>query len=250
MDNKICISFFLLLLAMAKGMVYSQSYESISSEQFVKIMTPIVQKLNSDNIKVSYKKDIYQDINTKQLISSTSGYILHGKGLYYKNISEGFVEIQTNQLNVVIDSASSSVQISNPDTLYTHTNAITNFNVENMKKYELYMLNTNNVKQFKIITNNSSEGIIEYFISAKEQTLYKMIITYPRANYFSESIEDETLEEPFAVIIYEPIQELTQYEQNNSFNLDHILTPVSDKQFKLTDNYSQFKLYDSRYQFK
>lgn len=238
---------FLLSIFSIVGWNFAQEFKEISSESFVKEMTEIVRTMNKDNFKMTFKKEIYKDKVTNELIASTTGYMMHGTGLIYRSQSDGILVIQTDKLNVVIDSAALVVQLSKPDTSFNPAKAMANFNEESLKQFKLYKALAKGYTVYRVMPENLGEGIIEYYVKENGASIYKMIITYPPANYFSENLDDETLEEPYAILIYEPIKALTEQERKTVFNLDEILVPIEGGRYMLNDNYKQYELYDSRY---
>lgn len=225
---------------------FSQKMESITPEVFVREMQPVVAKMNRDNSTIRFKREVYKDLKTKELVSTSSGCLYHGAGMTFRLENDQVTIIQDNSLYLIIDSTAGIIQLSEADTTFNPAGAIANFNTASLEKFQLFRSHSGTFDQYKIIPEDLSEGTIEYFVDTKTQQIYKVSITYPPANYFSENMDDETLEEPFAIVIYEPLKQLVS--EGKLFDMSTILLPLGDGRFKLTEAYRDFELYDARYE--
>lgn len=225
---------------------FSQKMESITPEVFVEEMQPVVAKMNRDNITIRFKREIYKDLKTKELVSTSSGCLYHGAGVTFRLENDQVTIIQDKDLYLIIDSTSGVIQLSGADTTFNPAGAIANFNTESLEKFQLFRAHSGAYDQYKIIPEDLSEGTVEYYVDTKTQQIYKVSITYPPANYFSENMDDETLEEPFAIVIYEPVKQLAS--NGKLFDMSAILLPLGNGRFKLTEAYRDFELFDARYE--
>jgi len=124
--------------------------------------------------------------------------------------------------------------------------ALSNLTEKNLKDYTVYMFKGDAYTQFKVESKNVGESTLEFFVDNKTKHLYKLSILFPKANYFSEDITDESEEQPFIVLIYEPLTSLKN--ASKLFDTKNVLIPDEKGRFSLAPSYSNFKLYDSRYE--
>lgn len=238
------LTFCIVLLSVGK--LNAQQYTEISPELFVKEMKPVIVKMSQSNSKLQFKKEIYKDLHSNELVSSSSGAIYYGTGMSFKMENEGITIIQTNEIYVVIDSSERIVQLAKPDSSFNPAASLMNFKEDALSKFKLSSYKTDNYVSYKVIPENLSEGTIEYQVDRKSNMLYRFKVSYPPANYFSENMDDETLEEPYVVMIYEPIQKLKNPEQ--FFDLKNILVKKANGEYLLADQLINYELHDSRYQ--
>jgi len=243
-NMKLTLTFCLVLVLVGK--LNAQQFTEISSELFVKEMKPVIEKMNQHNSRLSFKKEIYKDLHSNELISSSSGTIYYGTGITFRMENEGLTIIQTNEIYVVIDSLQAMVQLAKPDSSFNPAASLMNFKADALSKFKLSSYKTDSYISYKVVPPNLSEGTIEYQVDRKSNVLYRFKVSYPPANYFSENMDDETLEEPYVVMIYEPIQKLKNPEE--LFDLKHILVKNAGGEYLLADQMTHYELHDSRFQ--
>ncbi len=238
--------FTTLCIALAfLGKANAQQFTEIPAELFIKEMKPVIAKMNQNNCKLTFKKEIYKDLRSNELVSSSTGVIYYGTGISFRMENEGITLIQTDEIYMVIDSTEHIVQLAEPDSSFNPSAALMNFKTEALSKFKLSSFKTDSYISYKVVPENLSEGIIEYQVDRKSNMLYRFKISYPPGNYFSENMDDETLEEPYAVIIYEPIQKLKNPEA--FFDLKHIVVKNAKGEYLLADQMINYELHDSRY---
>ncbi|WP_343748982.1 hypothetical protein [Fluviicola sp.] len=227
------------------GNVGAQQLTEISSQDFLKEMKPVIEKMNQSNCKLKFKKEIYKDLRTNELISTSTGVVYYGSGNTFRMENEGVTIIQTGDIYVIIDSLESLVQLTEPDKNFSPAMAVGNFNLEALSKFKLSYYKTTAYTTYKVIPDNLSEGTIEYQVDNKSGLIYRFKVSYPPANYFSETIDDETVEEPYAVVTYEPMEKIKNPAK--LFDLAPYVVASGDGKYVLSDKLINYELYDARY---
>lgn len=227
------------------GQVSAQQLTEINSGDFIKEMTPVIEKMNQNNCKLRFKREVYKDLRSNELISTTNGVIYHGTDKLFRLENDGITIIQTNEIYVIIDSLENLVQLAEPDTNFNPSMALMNLKMEALSKFKLSYYKTAAYTTYKVVPENPGDGIVEYQVDNKSKMIYRFKVSYPPANYFSENIDDETVEEPYAVITYEPIEKIKNSDQ--IFNLKPYVVLDENGKYKLSDKLVNYELYDSRY---
>lgn len=235
----------MLLTILWMGTAGAQQLTEISSQDFLKEMKPVIEKMNQSNCKLKFKREVYKDLRTNELLSTGTGVIYYGSGNTFRMENEGITIIQTGDIYVIIDSLENLVQLTDPDKNFSPATAVVNFNLEALSKFKLSYYKTAAYTTYKVIPENLADGTIEYQVDNKSGLIYRFKISYPPANYFSETIDDETVEEPYAVITYEPMEKI----KNGSkfFDLTPYLVAGTDGKYVLSDKLINYELYDARY---
>lgn len=242
-NMKYCILLFSAMVCV--GTFHAQQLTEISSQDFVKEMKPVIEKMNQSNSKLKFKKEIYKDLHSNELISSASGIIYNGTGKSFRLENDGITIIQTNEIYVIIDSLENIVQITDPDTNFNPSMALVNFKLEALSKFKLSSYKTAAYTSYKVVPENLGDGTIEYEVDNKSQLIYRFKVAYPPANYFSETIDDETVEEPYAVITYEPMEKIKNPAP--VFDLKPYVFLDENGTYQLSDQLVNYELYDARY---
>jgi hypothetical protein len=227
------------------GRVHAQTYTEISKELFLKEMRPVIEKMSQSNSKLIFKKEIFKDLHSNELISSSTGVIYTGTGKSFRMENEGITIIQTDDIYVVIDSMEQIVQLAKPDSSFNPSASLANFKSDALSKFKLSSFKTDTYISYKVIPENLAEGTIEYQVDRKTNMLYRFKVSYPSANYFSENLDDETLEEPYAVMVYEPLQKIKNPEA--LFDLSRIIVKQANGEYLLAEQMTNYELHDSRF---
>lgn len=243
MNNiKILLCLFLPFLG------WSQDVKQLNEKSFNAEMALLGKKMNAELVSCKFKKEVFKDINSSVIIESSKGEIIRGKGLEYKMVNPGMVSFQTNNLNVVIDSLDKMVYISNVDSSMRQVAQMQQIPLDALKDYKLEKISFPEYYILKAEPKNASIGIMEFYVHSKSTELYKLNIFYPPGNYFSESLEDETMESPYLTIIFEPMKKLK--ETSNLISLENILEKTATGDYALSPKMEGFQLKDSRYKYK
>jgi hypothetical protein len=227
------------------GKFHAQEYTDLSKELFLKEMRPVIEKMSQSNSKLTFRKEIFKDVHSNELISSSKGVIYSGTGKSFRMESDGITIIQSDDIYVLIDSAEHIVQLAKPDSSFNPSASLANFKLEALSKFKLSSFQTDTYSSYKVVPENLSEGIIEYQVDRKTNMLYRFKVSYPPANYFSEDLEDETLEEPYAVMVYEPLQKIKNPEA--VFDLSKIIVKQANGDYLLAEQMTNYELHDSRF---
>lgn len=234
------------MLSVSVLQLNAQQFKEISSDLFVREMKPVIAKMNQANSRLAFKKEIYKDLHSNELMTASSGVIYYGTGKTFRMENEGITVIQTDDLFVLIDSTEQLVQLATPDTSFNPSASLLNFRTDALLKFKLSSYKTDKYISYKVVPENLADGIIEYQVDLKSNMLYRFKVSYPPANYFSENMEDETLEEPYVIMVYEPIQPLKNPERY--FDLKNILVKNAGGEYLLSEQLTNYELHDSRYQ--
>lgn len=246
MKMKLIISLTLLLSGFLENKIFAQTRTVLSSAEFSKEVAPIRSMMNKEMTFIKFKKDIFQDVATNKLIESSSGILYKGKGLNYKMINNGLLVLQTDKINLVVDSAANIVQINSVDSSLKISNFLADFPTTVLDNYEFEKIVNPTFFVLKATAVKTDEGTMEFYFHSKTKMLYKFILTFPPANYFSEELDDETIETPSVVMIYEPIQTLKPGD--GSFDYSPYVKLNENGKFVLTEKMTAYELIDTRYQ--
>lgn len=226
----------------------SQERKILDAKAFNAEMALLGKKMNAEMISCKFKKEVFKDVKSAEIIESGTGEIIRGKGLEYKMTNPGMISFQTNDLNVVVDSVDKVVYISSIDSSMRQVAQMQQIPTDALKDYKLEKIVFPSYYILRAEPNNASIGIMEFYVHAQSQELYKLNIYYPPGNYFSESLEDESLESPYLSIIYEPMKKLKGTA--NLISLENILEKTAGDEYTLSSKMEGFQLKDSRYKYK
>lgn len=226
----------------------SQEVKSLDAKSFNSEMALLGKKMNAELVSCKFKKEVFKDINSSIAIESNTGEIIRGKGLEYKMVNPGMISFQTNNLNVVVDSLDKIVYISNVDSSMRQIAQMQQIPPDALKDYKLEKVIFPNYYILKAAPKNASIGTMEFYVHSKTTELYKLNIFYPPGNYFSEALEDETIESPYLTIIFEPMKKLK--ETSSLISLDNILEKNASGDYALSPKMEGFQLKDTRYKYK
>lgn len=226
----------------------SQEVKSLDAKSFNSEMALLGKKMNAELVSCKFKKEVFKDINSSVAIESNTGEIIRGKGLEYKMVNPGMISFQTNNLNVVVDSLDKIVYISNVDSSMRQIAQMQQIPPDALKDYKLEKVIFPNYYILKAAPKNATIGTMEFYVHSKTTELYKLNIFYPPGNYFSEALEDETIESPYLTIIFEPMKKLK--ETSNLISLENILEKTASGDYALSPKMEGFQLKDSRYKYK
>jgi|GEM_PF-4254708 len=225
-----------------------QERKSLDAKSFNAEMVALGKKMNAELISCRFKKEVFKDIKSSQLIESSSGEIIRGSGFDYKMTNPGMISYQMDNINVVVDSTEQMVYLSNIDSSMRQVAQMQQIPLDALKQYKLEKVIFPAYYILRAEPENLSIGIMEFYVHAKSQELYKLNIFYPPGNYFSESMEDESIESPYLSIIFEPMRKLK--ETSDLISLKNILERNASGDYVLSASMSGFQLKDTRYKYK
>lgn len=240
---RIIIAFTVLFLSYT---VSGQGYQLVNEQTVKQEFEKIANKYQSTNFQLSFEKKIYRDSLDMNIMVQTKGKISRGVGYEYRMEESGMIVIQNNELKITIDSATQTVSIVKPDTLFKTVDIASFLNEKAFENYSFRRMENKGQLKYLIIPKNKIEGITELWINKEDYTLQRLNLSLPKANYFNESLEDETLESPLVVINYKPIVAMSKNAINQTFSMDEWLIKENDT-YRLTSTKKMFELHDLRY---
>ncbi|TSJ46563.1 hypothetical protein [Fluviicola chungangensis] len=233
-------------LALFEGTSAAQTSIVLSSSEFSKEIEPMRTMMNKEMTVVRFKRDVFQDLASNKILESGSGTLYKGKGLNYKMINGGMTIVQTEKMSLVIDSANNVVQINSVDSSLKISNFLAELPANILDNYEFEKISYPAFFVLKATAVKTNDGIMEFYFHTKTKMLYKFVLTFPPANYFSEELEDESVETPSVVMVYEPMQALKTGDV--SFDLSPYVKMNENGKFVLTEKMAGYELIDTRYQ--
>lgn len=234
------------LISSLDSTVCAQATSKISEKDFKKEIEAVRVTMNKEYSLIRFKKEVFQDEKSMNAVESSTGVIYRGSGIDYKMVNEGLTVLHLNDIILIIDSTSKMIQISEPDSITKTIDLLSEVSIKMLEEYDIYKTIFPTYMIFKAIPKNSMESTLEFFVDTKTKRLYKLKMTLPEANYFSEDLEDETLERPYVLMVYEPVQGLKK--DTDVFSYTPYVKKNDSKKFELTEAYSGYELHDARYQ--
>jgi len=226
----------------------AQEKKTLDPVSFNYEMGLISKKMNTELVSCRFKREVFKDIKSSEVIETTTGEIFRGKGFEYKMINPGMTTYQTTNLNIVVDSLERVVYLSDVDSSMRQITQMQQIPPDALKDYKLEKIIFSNYYILRAEPANASIGILEFYVHSKSAELYKLNIYYPPGNYFSQSLEDESTESPYLSIIFEPIQKLK--DATSVISLKNVLEKNASGDYVLSDSMSGFQLKDTRYKYK
>ncbi|MNJ86435.1 hypothetical protein D3C87_39310 [compost metagenome] len=224
---------------------FSQERKPLDAKSFNTELALIGKKMNAEMISCKFKREVFKDIKSSSVMESSSGEIIRGKGWEYKMMTPSMLVLQTKDLNVVIDSLDKVVYISNIDSTLRKVAQLQEIPLEVLKEYTLEKIVFPSYYILRAEPANVTIGIMEFYIHSQSQELYKLNVYYPPGNYFSDAMEDESVESPYVSIIYEPMKKLKGTA--SPVSLENILQKTGADEYTLSPEMQGFQLKDSRY---
>lgn len=234
------------LICMYGPAICAQTTSKMSEKDFKKEIEAVRVNMNKEYSVIRFKKEVFQDEKAIQALETSTGVIYRGSGINYKMVSEGLTVLHLSDIILIIDSTSKMIQISEPDSVTQTMDLLSEVSIKMLEEYDIQKAVFPTYTTFKAIPKNTKESTLEFFVDTKTKRLYKLKMTLPEANYFSEDLEDETLEKPCVLVVYEPVQELKK--DTDQFSYSPYVKRNSSKKFELTEAYSGYELHDARYQ--
>lgn len=234
------------LMCLFVSTILAQTASKMSEKDFKKEIEAVRINMNKEHSVIRFKKEVFQDVKANQSVESSNGVIYRGSGINYKMVNEGITVLHLSNLILIIDSASKMIQISEPDSITKTVDLLSEISTKMLQDYDIEKTVFPTYIDYKATPKKGMESTLEFFVDAKNKRLYKLKMTLPEANYFSEDLEDESLEKPYVVMVYEPVQELKK--ENDLFSYAPYVKLNGSKKFELTEAFSTYQLHDARYQ--
>ncbi|HLP53383.1 MAG TPA: hypothetical protein VK151_00050 [Fluviicola sp.] len=238
--------FSLLFVILGANFGFSQDWKITSVEEVKQALTNCASHYRAENYALSFEQTIFKDAKNPTDVIKTSGLLLRGKGKQYRSEQPGKLIIQNNDIKMIVDTAQQVVGIIQPDTLFDviqMDQLLTHYGWTNMTCLS-------RVSGSATTYQLSGPGLaiyecMELTINSKTGLLTDMVLYFVPQNYFSESVDDETMEHPKIVIRYSETKKLTS-EQQRLLDLSQWLTKDRDT-YTLNTSKASFTLQDYRY---
>lgn len=225
---------------------FCQVYQEVDNKTVIKEFDQLSKKYRASNFQMNYNKKIYRDSLDVEAMVETNGFISKGQNFQFRMEEKGTIVIQNEELKMTVDSASQLVTIGRPDTLFKTIDINAFMDKKAFDTYTFKRMEYKGMIRYLIVSKNRLEGITELWINAKDFSLQKLVMSLPKANYFNESLEDESMEKPLVVLVYQPLKTLDKATVSKHFSQEDWLTKENSK-YSLKPSKGMFKLHDLRY---
>ena len=219
---------------------FGQKLDNINAKT---VLNRISHNYLTENYSLRYTKTIFRSIEDVEPMEVSTGIFYVGNMAEYRIEEPGTLIIQNKELNLTIDSASNMVYLSEPDEDYLPMEMRTFMTDSLMDFYSFSLLKKKNFHQLTIENKNELSHSIILQVDPVSYEVRKFIYHMPVGNYFSESIDDETVESPVLEIAYNKIKK----EKFNVTFFSHEKWIVKDKMpVELRKEITQFEINDLR----
>lgn len=234
------------LIILLGSATFAQTTSKMSDKDFKKEIEVVRVNMNKEYSIIRFKKEVFQDERANKAVESSSGVIYRGSGINYRMVNDGLTVLHLEGVILIIDSTSKMIQISEPDSITKTVDLLGEVSTKMLGNYTIEKTVFPTYITYKATPKKGLESTLEFFVDSKTKRLYKLKMTLPEANYFSEDLEDETLEKPYVVMVYEPVQDLKK--DSDLFSYTPYVKLNESKKFELTEAFSTYELHDARYQ--
>lgn len=233
-----------LIIASLKVCNLALSQEISASEMKADVMK-MAAHFEKENIELRYNKTIYQDKNDAKPMNQTSGVYYAGTSPFYRLEENNTLTIQNSTYSMTIDTAEQKIFIdrTRADFSPVDLKVYQNDSILNAQKFT--KTTKGNYIVYTIQSKEGDNGIIEMYVNQKDFFLYKINFYMPKGNYFQESMDDETLEQPLLVIVYNNPKK-TNFNDNLFYTSKWL--NAETKPFSLTQLAISYQLIDLRYE--
>ena len=222
----------------------SFAQEITASEMKTDVMK-MAAHFEKENIELRYSKSIFQDVSSVKPMNQTSGVYYAGTSPFYRLEENNTLTIQNATFSMTIDSSEQKVFIdrTRADFSPVDLTIYQNDSVLNAQKFTKTV--KGNIIIYTIQSKEGDNGVVELYVNQKDFFLYKINFYMPKGNYFQESMDDESIEQPLLVITYNNPKKL-----NTNDNLFYTTTWLNSetKPFSLTQFAASYQLVDLRYE--
>ena len=238
------IAFVILVTVIISLRGNAQGYETVNPEKVFTEFSEVAKVYGKADYSLSYQRTIYKNIGDTEAMLIEKGTIYRGKENEYRVESPGGLTIQNNELKIVVDSAFSLISIFKTDTLFQTIDVRQFMDKSITDKYTFQRLQNKDVIRYLMTPKSSLEGATELWINAKDYTLIRLEMLMPKSNYFSDRMDDQSMESPKLIITYNKPQPL-KANKASFFDFGQIVENKNN-QWTLMPNVKGFTLHDSR----
>lgn len=226
--------------------VLAQNWAGMSKVEFSHYLKKVSEMNQKNNQKIQFTRLIFEDVSFTTPSTRDNGIYYRGEKNQFRSESAGITTIQNGKLKLSIDTIQKIVVISKSDSLALGIDVTANI-PSLLKEIDTVFYMDGPKRLFQLVLNESNIYFsgLEFAIDPKSYQLVSSTIFYRPSNYFSEHMEDETIENPKIVIEYSPFAPLSKSVALFSFSKWVIEEKNGD--FTLQSLYSDYELIDTRF---
>jgi hypothetical protein len=223
---------------------WAQLEEVPSSETVLKDFSELSKVYSKGDYSLSFQRVIYRNLEDKQPMMTENGKIYRGVKSEYRVEIPGSLTIQNHAMKVVVDSTLKVISVLKTDTLFEAVDLKKFMDQHVSDQYSFKRSSKSGVLHYSITPKRAGESITDVWINESGHTLQRIELIMPKANYFSEQLDDESEETPKLVITYgKPV--MLGSNKAAFFELGGILTDSSEN-LSLNPKVIGFTLHDTR----
>lgn len=226
--------------------VYSQDgWVGISRASFKQDLNKISDASRQENIQLSFEKKVYNDVSLTLPSSSDKGIFYRGLNADYRSESGSIITVQANKLKVSIDTSQKVIVASKTDTLFENIDFATSIS-SFLDQVDTIYVKKGVEKTYQILISESNPNFsaMEITITNKTYAMKKVSLIYKSANYISDQIDDETIEQPKIELIYGKPENIKQ--PSTLLNWDQWIQIDRQGTLSLQPKFANYELIDTR----
>lgn len=224
----------------------AQEWKGLSKQAFSKLIQPISQVSRAENQQISYDRFFFEEMTKVTPDSKESGKFYRGIKNQYRTENNAVTTIQSSDLKVTIDTVQKVILIAKSDSLFIQTDFSQNIEKMMGQIDTIYYTSVGKMNKYQILFNDYCTNFsgIEMHVADKTNQLLEVTIFYRPSNYYSESMDDETIEQPKIVMKYSGYEQIPI--KNQLFSWSSWLIEDKKGRFQLKPEYAHFELIDTR----
>lgn len=239
-------SFFIATACLVSLHGLTQEWKGLGKDAFAKVIQPISQVSRAENQKVYFDRFFFEEMTKGTPDSKESGMFYRGIKNQYRTENNAVTTIQSNDIKVTIDTVQKVILIAKSDSLFNQADF--SQNIEKMMNQidTIYQTSNGKVNKYQLLFNDFSTNFsgIEIHVADKTFQLLEVSIFYRPSNYFSESMDDETIEQPKIVMKYSGYEQISG--KNQFFTWSKWLIDDKKGRFQIKPEYAHYELIDTR----
>lgn len=235
------LTFLTVLMAYA---VQAQSLENADASEVYAEFSKVSAIYAKQGYSLSYQRVIYRNAADADPMLTDKGSIFRGKNTEYRSQSTGNLTIQNNEMKIVVDSVQKLVSLFKTDTLFQTIDLKKFMDQTVSERYSFKRELSGNSIHYILIPKSNLEGITEIWINKNDFEITRIEMLLPKANYFSESMDDATLETPRLIFTYDRPKAI-DLAKTKLFDCSAIIEKKNNEWF-LVPSVTGYTLHDSR----
>lgn len=238
--------FILLFFACSFGLC-AQEWQQTSTETLKAILEKNARRFRSENYVLTFQTSIYKDLlSTETVTVDKQGMIIRGTGKSYRSDQGEQILLQNAEVKLLIDTSRHIIGLMPPDTLF---DVIQTQQLLQNKGWERLVCETTTVKGKNVyrLSGESLEAYeyIELAFNNESGELLSMVLFFRPYNYFSDHIEDQTVEQPRIEIRYSAGGRLTDAHRK-LLDLNEWVHKTTGSNYELSASKGSYRLEDYR----